>query len=699
MQYEHVVEALARHLRGHDDWETLCPRDRRTYRQQAEKLLASWDYTQENGVIFYRSLATAEEGVNRKAREVFFDNIIKETLKAQKKHLHKLRMKKHSFDEAVEAVAKYVCEADGGGDWESIKDVAKQALLSRGFHQFDGVLHYADNQCFGHLTGLLQGAFAEQNVRELLRHANETRADKKSDQLVQDDPDPLFEKVIRPADEPVVDIRGTREDAARYVQDDLTPFSTRTEKQRAEAAAASPYPVNEEGAEEYKAVYATVGSVPSAVDVYARELYERHTAGMPMVKPFVELSEELKKTYRAHADGLAYDREKANELYFKQRAADAEGDKLSGDLKDAESKLRRMEAFGRETDAAEHDPAIWDLARREYEKKPYKAVGGIAERDITWDELLHPVKEQLYQKAKKNIGTQPFVQAKDALHDTYVLMAQRLYEEEITKVLWKDAPSSVQSHYIGRAKRSKLDWDEVWAAAGGNKLNEDLKAATTKLKLATEELAGTGPASHADMPSKADPYETLARITCKMLRQAGITVPMGPAIVDVARATWEGRPVTNNLHNNYIAGAVDTFRKIANHNGLTLEQFVSGRIAKDLLNSDDTPTAQVIIVNEEEATAIAWYAYEAQRAPIGVPWSKLDAGLRTNLVDVCSAYFTTRSRIDRTLPTLAVELYSHLDRLMAAEPLALQERVAGLVRTFSLYGDVASRTITLSFLF
>ena len=119
------------------------------------------------------------------------------------------------------------------------------------------------------------------------------------------------------------------------------PFVAPSESRRARLAAASPFPVNEDGAERYDAVTALATAVYGAEDVLARELYEKQTPADR--KHWEDLRSDHQKSYRMQAGMIPLNLPELSRTFEKQWADDVRAGRKQGKaptLKEVERVVR-----------------------------------------------------------------------------------------------------------------------------------------------------------------------------------------------------------------------------------------------------------------------------------------------------------------------------------------------------------------------
>lgn len=107
------------------------------------------------------------------------------------------------------------------------------------------------------------------------------------------------------------------------------PFVASSESRRARLAAASPFPVNEDGAERYDAVTAPATAVYGAEDVLARDLYEKQTPADR--KHWEDLRGDHQKSYRMQAGMIPLNLPELSRTFEKQWADDVRAGRKQGE--------------------------------------------------------------------------------------------------------------------------------------------------------------------------------------------------------------------------------------------------------------------------------------------------------------------------------------------------------------------------------
>lgn len=133
------------------------------------------------------------------------------------------------------------------------------------------------------------------------------------------------------------------------------PFVAPSESLRARLAAASPFPVNEDGAERYDAVTAPATAVYGTEDVLARDLYEKQTPADR--KHWDDLRNEFQEAYKARARTLPLDLPKLAETRRQQEADDVNSGRLQGVAKTTGNKQSRELPAREDKKAAKYSPA------------------------------------------------------------------------------------------------------------------------------------------------------------------------------------------------------------------------------------------------------------------------------------------------------------------------------------------------------
>jgi len=157
------------------------------------------------------------------------------------------------------------------------------------------------------------------------------------------------------------------------------PFVAPSESLRARLAAASPFPVNEDGAERYDAVTAPATAVYGAEDVLARDLYEKQTPADR--KHWEDLRGDHQKSYRMQAGMIPLNLPELSRTFEKQWADDVRAGRKQGvapTLKEVERIVRASDLVGGkidQSDAVEAGVTLTDIEQALPRKEAVKRQG------------------------------------------------------------------------------------------------------------------------------------------------------------------------------------------------------------------------------------------------------------------------------------------------------------------------------------
>lgn len=345
MKYEQAMWALARALyemkraAENGPWGDASSVEHANWRAKASQCLTGWGFDNFEGRLDGRVAPPSEFHAASRA--------------AQEQYLRSLCAKygefvpRPSFASAVAALAEFASDVA----WDKLSEIERAArinqtagmLAARGFKGRDGSIQLEDEggTFFNNVATVLHDKFAFKRVEALARgdtkalmaiglggRAREIRSKRAFE---------TFGREILTTDKTEAGVRSAH-----------LPVVERIEQHMGEADTVQPgehaYPTGPGGAEDYRAVQAPVGVLASAVDVIARDLYEKAVAQYTDAKHWTELNNEGQRHYRAQAEQLPLDLVNLARTFRGQRAADRSAGRKEPETPFfSESKAERIE--------------------------------------------------------------------------------------------------------------------------------------------------------------------------------------------------------------------------------------------------------------------------------------------------------------------------------------------------------------------
>lgn len=378
------------------------------------------------------------------------------------------------------------------------------------------------------------------------------------------------------ADEPPVTLPHTE----RAPQGD-NPFATPAENRRARLAAASPFPVNEDGAERYDAVTAPATAVYGAEDVLARDLYEKQTPADR--KHWEDLRGDHQKSYRVQAGMIPLNLPDLSETYKRQWADDVRAGRKHGAapaLKEVEQDIKTKE-----------DRAI--VASRfvdgQIGQDDAKAAG------VTLSDIEQAVMRKAVSEGRKTND-------RDIALNLYLKLGALAYEA--VRRMYPDEMRGLGVESLGSAIATRTPLQDTH----GRSMTQ-WKALTNDDQSRVARAAKHGWLHHTIY--YVDP----------LLRA--------------------------------VAGVANTFREIAESEGMGLATFVNNARMRVVVPE----------LTKDEAELLAWYAHESSRAEVPgiVSWNGLVPGVRERKVLAAYNYVVERMAD----PHITPEFFTALDAFVA----------------------------------
>lgn len=308
-------------------WKAARPATKDECRTKAEHTLRSWGYENKGGELVQLGLAVGfEEQATRQARQTYLETLIgRHPAHVAAEHRHMV-----SFKTATISVGKYAYEKTVKGTapvWEALPkqtrdsyaELAQSLMQIRGFINVDGTLQFGETEdgVFRVITDLLNEENPLHAVEELTtKHLNVFR------KTVVDRTEKVNE-TIAPFN--LLFPNEQAKEASTYTN----PFAGSQERRHDKIAESTPYPVNEDGAEQYATVTAPSSVVYRANYVIARDLYESEVPEGS--KHWEDLHPDLQRTYLMQSGMMPLDLPKLSETFKKQWTKDVKDKRKQGD--------------------------------------------------------------------------------------------------------------------------------------------------------------------------------------------------------------------------------------------------------------------------------------------------------------------------------------------------------------------------------
>lgn len=353
--FDDAIEALAKYAYEcsistvSPSWNVVPDHDKTAYRSIANTLLSargfvpiegSLQLTEGNGPIFttvahvlrdgfalnrVEALVHNDAAVFNKYVELKFRDVVHEAIRKASDRTNG-RFSTYDFNEALYELAGY--------DGPAMNSYVVRAILGgREDVEFEPPCHYRvrDVRATQPLNMLLDEFTPEEKVDVATKMWNGGRLSDNGAGKLKDAAKPQQERLdthtkTKPVPEAVsrTDLSTDPGEASdsRHVSDG-NPFLGSNERRRAEMASASPYPVNEDGAEDYRAVQADASVIQDATRVLGRDLYEKAVADCVNPTSWRDLLPAHQNYYYEQAKTLPLNLVELREVFNKQQEADA----------------------------------------------------------------------------------------------------------------------------------------------------------------------------------------------------------------------------------------------------------------------------------------------------------------------------------------------------------------------------------------
>lgn len=337
LDYERVLWALARELYernwvlGAPLWALATPAVKANFRTKADHCLNGWGYENVEGTLSTRTYpADVYHRATHDAQDLYLKSLI-EKYEEEPPTMQRASRRKTNFDDAVEALAKYAYKCSistVSPSWNAVPDhdktayrsIASTLLSARGFVPIEGSLQLTEGNgpIFTMVAHVLRDCFALNRV-EALAHNDITAFNKYDTCMLLDEYSMLLDEYTP---EKKVTLT-TNKGPGPAKTEDPYPDGSYERCRNAVPESVNPYPVNEDGAEDYRAVQASASVLQDAIHVMGRDLYEKAVAGCTNPTPWRDLLPAHQNYYYEQAKGLPLNLPELQEIFNKQQEVDA----------------------------------------------------------------------------------------------------------------------------------------------------------------------------------------------------------------------------------------------------------------------------------------------------------------------------------------------------------------------------------------
>lgn len=352
LDYERVLWALARELYernrvlGAPLWALATPAVKANFRTKADHCLNGWGYENVEDTLSTRTYpADVYHRATHDAQDLYLKSLI-EKYEEEPPTMQRASHRKTNFDDAVEALAKYAYECSistVSPSWNVVPDhdktayrsIANTLLSARGFVPIEGSLQLTEGNgpIFTTVAHVLRDGFALNRV-EALVHNDITAFKKYNMCMLLDEYTP--EKKVTLTTRALANDK-LSEGPGPAKTEDPYPDGSYERCRDAVPEPVNPYPVNEDGAEDYRAVQASASVLHDAIHVMGRDLYEKAVVYCTNSTPWRDLLPVHQNYYYEQAKTLPLNLVELREVFNKQQEDDAKIDKIDKEVKPAPS--------------------------------------------------------------------------------------------------------------------------------------------------------------------------------------------------------------------------------------------------------------------------------------------------------------------------------------------------------------------------